>query len=359
MAKKYQEHYDCSKLINSLDADGEKPCFYIVCSHERGPGKTFQFSKLMVDHFNENGEKFILLTRNKGDLGNIAPGVLDSYLSFAHPDWAVTETIQMKGVFSKITLSIGKGEEAVKKDCGYVIPLRAADQIKKISSLFYDCWAFYMDEFQPTDTSTYLKDEISLMLNIYKSIARGQGSAVRWMPIYMASNTINLDNPYFSALGINRKIQENTRFTKGEGWIFENCDVEGLAEMHRNSPIEKALTPYLSRQSGNMWIGDDNSLVVPKSRMDSWGRGRYVATLVYNGDKLGLYNYDQVGLMYVSRIIDHSCQYIYNLTLDGGDLNIPAIKTSGLLEALRKALFKGCLRTSDGGIQRILLDCFL
>ena len=49
MAKLYKNHYDNTKLINSVDADGNKPAFYIVCSRERGPGKTFSFSKLLYE----------------------------------------------------------------------------------------------------------------------------------------------------------------------------------------------------------------------------------------------------------------------------------------------------------------------
>ncbi len=354
MSKKYDQHYDCTKLITSLDADGKKPAFFVVCSKMRGPGKTFQFSKLMIEKFLETGEKFILLTRNKGDLGSVAPGVLNSYVAYQYPSWNVTETIQMKSVYSKITLSMGDGEECVKKDCGYVIPIRAVDMIKKISSLFYDCWCFYFDEFQPMDRGTYLKDEVDNLYNIYKSVARGDGSATRYMPIFMASNTINLGNPYFNALGLNRAIQSNTRFFRGHGVVFENCEVAGLEELHHSSAIDRALAPHLSRKGDNMWIGDNDSLV---AKPDKWGRGRYVATLVYNNERMGVYSYDQVGFTYISRITEKSCQYVYNLTLEG-DLNIPALKLSGLLETLRKRLWAGLIRVSDGGIQNILLDVF-
>lgn len=354
MAKLYQEHYDCTKLINTLDADGERPAFYIVCSRLRGPGKTYQFSKLMIEKFLETGERFILLTRMKGDLGSVAPGVLNSYLGHKYPNWYITETIQMKSVYSKVTLCIPSpdGEEVEKKDCGWVIPIKACDDIKKISSLFNTAWCFYFDEFQPMDESTYLTNEVDMLINLYKSVARGGGSAVRYMPIFMASNTITIQNPYFEAMGLTSQLQSNTRFYRGKGVVFENCDVEGLKEMHENSPIEKALTKHLERKGDNMWLNDDNSLVC---KVDGWGRGRYVATIVYQDTKLGVYYYDTVGITYVSRKYDKTCQYIYNLTLEG-DLNLPAIKISGLLDTLRKRFFAGLVRVSDGGIQRILLN---
>ena len=260
----------------------------------------------------------------------------------------------MKGVFSKIYASSGAGENRKVNECGYVIPIRAADQIKKISSLFYDATAFYFDEFQPSSNSSYLKDELGLLYNIYKSIARGDGSAIRYMPIYMASNTITLGNPYFIGLGLNSKIQSNTKFYRGDGVVFEMCVVEGLAEAHASAPIDQAMKTYLAKRGDNVWINDNDSLVC---KPDKWGRAIYICTLVYNDKRYGLRLYPNVGFKYVSRSVDNSCQYVYNLTLDG-DLNIPLLKTTQLMLKLKDELYKGMVRVSDGGTQQMLVDVF-
>ena len=354
MGKEYQNHYDNTKLINSLDADGERPAFYIVCSRERGPGKTFSFSKLLINNFLEKGEKFILLTRNMGDLGNVAAGILDGYLQFEHPEISVEEKIQMKGVFSKIFMKSGKGEDATCDECGYVIPIRACDQIKKISSMFYDATSFYFDEFQPMANATYLKDELGLLYNIYKSVARGDGSAIRYMPVYMASNTITLGNPYFEGLGLNGAIQSNTKFYKGHGVVFENCVVEGLAEAHKSSSIDRAMSKYLERKSSNVWINDNDSLV---AKPDNWGRSVYTCTIIYNDQQLGVYMYPVIGFRYISRKCDKNSPYIYNLTLDG-KLNFPLLRTTPFLDTLRKEFFKGIVRVSDVGLQQMLMEIF-
>ena len=354
MSKLYHKHYDNSKLINSLDADGNRPAFYIVCSRERGPGKTFSFSKLLFENFTEKNEKFILLTRNMGDLGNVASGIFDGYLQVEHPEITLEEKIQMKGVFSKIYSVSGKKEEQVKTECGYVVPIRAADQIKKISSLFYDASSFYFDEFQPMSNSTYLKDELGLVYNIYKSIARGDGSAIRYMPIYMASNTITLGNPYFEGLGLNGAIQSNTKFYKGHGVVFENCVVEGLADAHKESAIDRAMSRYLERKSSNVWINDNSSLV---EKPNNWGRSSYTCTLMYNGQKLGVYMYPIIGYRYISRTYDKNSQYEYNLTLDG-ELNYPLLRTTPFLETLRKEFFRGLVRVQDVGLQNMLMEIF-
>lgn len=358
MSKKnkiYKEHYDVTRLLNSKDADGNPPAFLIVCSKLRGPGKTFSISKFLFNDFIENGHKFILLTRNMGDLGNIADGIFEGYLQQEHPDTRMTEKIQMKGVFSKVFMEKGLGDEKEVTECGYVIPIRAADQIKKISSLFYDTETFYMDEFQPMNQSVYLKEEVSLLYNIYKSIARGKGSATRYMRIIMASNTINLDNPYFRALDLSSKIQSNTKFYRGKGVVFERCEVEGLQEQHDSQPIDKALEKHIKANLSNDWLNDDNSLVC---KADKWGRAIYICTLLYNNEQLAVYEYPATGMTYVSRVVDKSCKYIYNLTVDS-NLNIPLIRSATVLEQFRKKLFTGRVRCSDNGIQNILRECFL
>ena len=355
MSKLYKEHYNNNKLITSLDKDGEKPCFFIVCSKERGPGKTYSFSKLLIERFLDTGDKFILLTRNQGDLGSIADGIAEGYLQQEHPEISMREVIQMKGVYSNIYMDKGSGEEKQSLHCGYVIPIRAADQIKKISSLFYDAWCFYFDEFQPMNRSTYLKDEVDLLYVIYKSIARGEGSAVRYMPVYMASNTITLGNPYFTALGLNKAIQNNTHFYKGEGVVFENCDVEGLHELHDSQPIDKALAGHKSHKNNNMWINDSDSLVC---KPDKWGRGAYICTLRYGHEEIGVFFYPFVNRTYLSRTIDKSCRYTYALTLDDKTLNTPLLKVRSYLDDLKKAFFKGTVRVQDSSLQNMLMDVF-
>ena len=350
MAKKYVGHYDNTKLINSLDADGERPAFYIVCSRERGPGKSFSFSKLLFEHFLDNGEKFILLTRRKKDLGSVAEGMFEGYFQIEHPEYNLREVLQMGHTFSNIYADTTVGEEKSSAHCVWVIPIASCDDIKKISSLFMEATAFYFDEFQPMD-DRYLRDEVDLVRTIYKSVARGDGKAVRYMPIYMASNTITLQNPYFKALGLSNKIQSNTKFYRGEGVVFENCEVEGLKEMHSASPIDKALKKHLDIKRDNTWLNDDNSLV---AKPKGWGRPRYIATIIYGSESFGVLEYPDV--LYISRTVDTSCEYVYNLTFDNGNLNIALIDSSSLMEFVTRQYYLGKVRVQDGGIQRILQE---
>lgn len=356
MSKKdYEEHYDITKkMMKELDCNGQVPAFRIVCSATRGPGKSYSTSKMLFEEWLETGRKFILLTRFKGELGDIADGAMGGYISNEHPEYRIYEKIQMKGVFSRIYAERGVGDDIETSEIGWVIPLSAADQIKKISSLFSQDmpYYFYFDEFQPTD-GRYLKNELDLVLSIYKSVARGDGSAIRPMEIIMCSNTISLQNPYFKGLGINRKAQNNTRFTRGDGWVYERCDVVGLKEAHASSAIERAMRYHLEQKGSNDWILDDETLVC---KPDGWGRSLYYCTLYYLNDVIAVHRYAN-GLYYLDRKVDKTCDNIYNLTIDG-DLNLPMFKTSTMMSILQKEFFKGNVRVAGGDIQQILIEIF-
>lgn len=353
MAKTYKEHYDNTKLINSLDRNGEVPTFFIVCSRLRGPGKTYQMCKMLFEKFMDEGKKFVLLTRHKKDLGTIAAGCFGGYLADQHPEYSMHETLQMGHTFSRVYLDTMVGNEKSSVECGTVVPLAAVNDIKKISSLpcFVESWCFFYDEFMPVD-DRFLKNEVDLLLNIYQSIARGEGKAVRYMPIFMCSNTISIGNPYFKALNLSSHIQSGTHFYRGEGVCFENCDnVEGLAELHKSSGIEKALKKHLAAKGDNTWINDDNSLV---AKPKGWGRPVYLATIIYGDEKFGVLEYPNV--VYLSRTVDQSCEFVYNLTFDNGNLNIALIDSSTLMEFLTKKYYLGLVRCQDSGIQRIIQE---
>ena len=85
--------------------------------------------------------------------------------------------------------------------CGYAISLNSADQLKKYSHLLSDVQRIIFDEFQ-SETNHYCYDEVSKLLSVHTSIARGQGELVRYVPVYMLSNPVSIINPYYVDMGI-------------------------------------------------------------------------------------------------------------------------------------------------------------
>jgi hypothetical protein len=72
---------------------------------------------------------------------------------------------------------------------------------------------------------------------------------------------------------------------------------------------------------------------------------------------VGVYKYDEIGYTLLSRKYDKSCKYVYCVEIDGTP-NIPLLKTAGILDRLKKDFFRGLVRVTDSGLQKMLMDVF-
>lgn len=354
MAYLYKNHYDFQERLKDMkDADGEDASFFLICSSSRGPGKTFSVCKFLLENYENKGEQFILFRRLQRELGAAAQGTFKGVFNELHPDWFMKETIKQKGTYSVITLYKGKDDPA-PKEVGYVVPLNMCSAIKGISSEFVNCtWGFF-DEFQPRQKREYLQpDEFGLFYDCYKSIARGDGKAVRPFRVVFSSNTIDIDDPYLFSFGIASKIQEDTMLYRGKRVIYERVEVDGLKQMHAESDIDIACGNYLKKRGSNLWLNTDSSLV---DKPKNWGHGHYLATLQYGKDNVGLLYYPQVGIWYLSRQIEKNNKNVYNLTLSTGATNTPVLKSVTLFRQLHDAFYGGRVRVHDTALQTMLLD---
>lgn len=355
----YKDHYDVSKILKTKDKSGNKPEVYFIVSRGRGVGKTYSIAKYFIESFYESEckSKFIIITRKIQDLqgGAMAEGVLKGYLDNERPDVVVEEKCGLRGVFNNIYLCAGTGDESIKVHCGYVIPLAAAGDIKKVSSMFVDADRMFMDEFIPLKGSKYLTDEVALMDTIHTSVARGGGQAVRYVPLFMCANAIDKFNRYFVACGLHKKIQANTRLYVGDGYVYERCIVPGLSEKRAETGFAKTFkTDENDVEDDNTWISEASSVVC---KPDDWGEAWYSFTLKRKNEKFGVKFYPQVGFTYIDRKPDGSCDRIYALTL-GDDLNVPFIKGCKELKWLRERFLGGCVRCSDSGVLDAIMDLF-
>lgn len=366
MAKSYtyKEHYDCEFLLNSKDKNGLAAFVRIVCSLLRGPGKTYSLSGKLIERYFKHEYRFGLIVRDKGELGSIASGVLTPYMNDHYPNYSIIETVAGCKAFSRIYLeSIFDEEEKTKELIGYGIALKGSDTIKKNSGEFSgkNVNRLFMDEFQTK--GSYLKNEIASLFDIIKTVFRGGDShkAVRDdCELWLASNTISFGNPYFKAFGLNKNIQSSTRFYRGDGVVFERCEVEGLQQMHDNSAANRAFASFIEEQNKNndsIWIMDHDSLV-EKIDGSLWGKGYYMCTISYNGNNYGVYAYDSIDRLYISKSVDKTCTYKYAMSLENNNLNLPLLKTNHMMQRISKYFYSGQLRVSHGEIQDMLIDCF-
>lgn len=349
----YKEHYDGSRTFETVWSN-KIPLAFVV-SAGRSAGKTFSFSKLLYERYLETKEKFVILTRMKGELGSVAEGIMKGMLQVLYPDIQITETVKQKGTYSVITAARMVDDELETFDIGYVIPLRAAGQIKNISSTFVDATCAFMDEFQPLTSAGYLPNEIEMFTSIHASLARGNGSHNRFFPIFMCSNAIDIYNPYFVATRLVDHIQPDTRLyiPKDNMILYENCTVTDVIEQQAGDKFS-ILFGLDKTIEDNAWLGVNDAAVC---KPDNWGRANYLATLITNTGTFAIKYYPKVGLTYVDRTIaDSYCTYS---TMLNGEINTQYIKTAPVFKQLRKRFSTGQMRFSDTGCKNAIIALFI
>lgn len=285
------EFFDAKYLMDMLDANGKKPEIFIVCSRVRGPGKTTGITKKLLERALKTGEKFVIVCRKKGHIGNYAPGMLKGSADMVG-GYQVEEKVGIQGLYSNVYLTKttydeeGLEEEDKEKiHVAYVVSLRGAYDIKQISSLFVDTWCSVQDEFIAQSESEYItspSDEPTLLMNLHTSLARGGGKSVRYYPHFMMANCIDVLNPYFIALGLVGKLQPNTRKYRGDGVVYMRYESDVIAKEHADSPFNRAFKSHSNENDfqDNSWLVTSSSLTGKPPA--EWGTPYYKFNL-HNG----------------------------------------------------------------------------
>lgn len=223
-------YYDGTKLLSKLDINGKRPEIYMCCSNRTG-GKTTYFSRMLVNRFLSKGLKFMLLYRFQTEMENVANLFFDDISGLFFHGHEMKSQPMAKGKYHILTLD--------DRDCGYAVALNSADYVKRCSHLFSDVNSMFMDEFQ-SETNVYAPKEVSKLISIHTSVARGQGKQVRYVPVYMCSNSVTLLNPYFVEMGISTRLNKNTNFLRGDGYVLEQNRNESAAQAQKESAFNRA-----------------------------------------------------------------------------------------------------------------------
>ena len=240
------------------------------------------------------------------------------------------------------------------KHCGYALSLNSADQLKKYSHLFSDVESMIFDEFQ-SESNKYCSDEIKKLLSIHTSIARGQGKQVRYVPVYMLSNAVTIINPYYVALGISERLNEETKFLKGDGYVLEQGFIESASRQQKESGFNRAFSKdkYVTYSSQNIYL-NDNVTFIDKPV----GKSEYIGTLKYNGVNYGLREFAELGILYCDDKADITYPNRITVTTDDHDINYVMLKKNSVFISMLRYYFdKGCFRFKDLKCKECILKC--
>ena len=328
-------YYDGTKLLSLTDLDGNKPEILMVTTNRTG-GKTTYFSRLCVNKFKKGQGKFAILYRYNYELDDCADKFFKDLSTLFFSESVMESKRRASGIFHELFLD---GES-----CGYALALNSADQLKKYSHLFSDVNRMIFDEFQ-SESNHYCSDEIKKFISIHTSVARGQGKQVRYVPVYMLSNTISLINPYYVELGISNRLRDDTKFLKGHGFILEQGFIDSASVAQKESGFNKAFAKnsYVAYSSECVYLNDNKAFIEKPN-----GIGRYLCTIKYNGTDFGVREFADSGFIYVDDRPDTSYKYKITVTTSDHEINYVMLKRNDMfLTNLRFYFEKGCFRFKD------------
>ena len=328
-------YYDGSKLLSMSDVNGNKPEIFI-CTTNRSAGKTTYFARLCVNRFNDKGEKFMLIYRFNYELDDCADKFFKDISTLFFRDMHMESQRKAKGIYHELFIN--------GVSCGYAISLNSADQLKKYSHLFSDTKRMMFDEFQ-SETNHYCSEEVKKLISVHTSVARGNGEFVRYLPIYMISNPVSLINPYYVSLGISNRLNEDTKFLKGNGYVLEQGFVEAASEAQKESGFNRAFQSdsYVAYSTQAIYLNDNKTFIEKMT-----GKSRYIGTLRYNEVEYAIREFINEGIVYCDDRADLTFPNRIAVTTDDHRINYVMLKNNDLFITLLRYYFdKGCFRFKD------------
>lgn len=269
-------YYDYDKLLS-------RDFLIAFVITERGLGKTFGAKKAVLNRWLKAGEEFIYVRRYKTEL--------DSSLATFWSD------LQNNGYFEDYELKVKKSKLLTKftcngKVCGYAVPLSTSNILK--STAFPKVKYIVFDEYLLAQGGTYryLKNEITLFLDLIETVFR-----LRDGKVLMLGNALNVyASPYFAYWDLDIPYGKEFQSYKNGAILVNYARNDEYREVKRKTKFGALIdgTDY-----GRMSIDNEdismNHLFVQKKPENS----RFMAVLIINGNKIGIW-LGKDGYMYLS-----------------------------------------------------------
>lgn len=278
-------YWSPKKLLSYTDCD-----ILIACG-ARGCGKTYGLNKYIIDKCIKYDRQFLYLRRYEEDFKNMSGFFNDVVKDELFPDYSF-KVEKHKGWIKK------KKDKKWRILC-YFESISKGKSIKGVN--YPQVYYIVFDEFQidTTDrkTNRYIPGELRYFSDIVESFMR-----LRDGRVFMTSNSISSQNPYFTAWKIKTKNNETIKsILKDKKWnpetqSFENIELRIAVEMVENRDVftkaklnsVSGKISYFSGMGGssvyNEYLNDNNAFIYKKPK------GSYfMCNLVYNEKTYGVW----------------------------------------------------------------------
>ena len=228
----------------------------------RGIGKTYGLSKRKIKEALKdvhNGAQFIYMRRYKDDLP-IAKSTFFAAVGNEFPDWDFRDNGWLAECAPAETRDSKKREWFT---IGYFIALSMAQKVK--SSAFPRVKSIIFDEvILEKGFTRYIPGEVTALLGFMDTVDRKQDRVT----VYLLSNAVSIDNPYFLEWDIKPDETRNEQFvTRRNGFITIHFpDTEQFSKAVYQSKFGQFIqdTAYGEYSVGNKFSDNNTNLILQK-----------------------------------------------------------------------------------------------
>lgn len=281
---------------------------------ERGVGKTYDLTRNLIKIFLKTGKEFVYLRRYKTELKKSVPKFF--------------EAIIKNNEFPEHKLEVKNGNFYIDdKIAGYSIALSTANMLK--STTFANVYNIMFDEFIiDKGCYHYLHNEVENLLDIIETIGR-----MRNIHVYLLGNAISSTNPYFIYFNLTLPYNSNIKTFKNGLILINYIKNEEYRKVKKETRFGKLIegTSYSKYAIDNEFLRDNKSFVEKRSP-----KSKFVFVLYSNGNKYGVWNDYDTGIMYISNKLDVKCPVKFTLSNDdhNNDTILLKIRTSPFLQGM-------------------------
>ena len=245
---------------------------------ERGVGKTYGASKLVVKEFIKKKRQFVYLRRYKTELSKSSKKFFSELIKNEEfPD----HQLEVRGSTFVIDEEVA----------GYSMTLSTAQQLKGTN--FTGVRYIIFDEFLIEEgQGHYLKNEVLSFLGLIESVAR-----MHDIKVFMLANAVSEINPYFLFFDLTLPYNNDIKLFKDGLILLQYMKNEAYRQAKKETKFGRLIsgTDYEDYAVNNKFYDDNKTFIEHKT-----GSSKFSFSFVYKGITLGVWiDYDN-GKMYVS-----------------------------------------------------------
>lgn len=249
----YTNYYNGYSLLLKRGLNDIIPEIYL-CAGNRTAGKTFFFKRFFTLLFKEYGCKFLWISRKVTQV--------DGSVKSFYEDIQECEDIGYDWKIQKYVRNV-RALCYKSQEIGYFTFINFSADLKELSNMFNNVDIIIKDEFQHQHNE-YMPDEVNKIRGIHDSVARGFKTSTRYCPLFLIGNQISIINPYYARFGIHKRLQRDTHFLRGTGWVLEVFFNKTSSDMRKASAFDQAFGNDEFSQSSNENIFMDNISFIKK-----------------------------------------------------------------------------------------------